>query len=117
MRYTIFSLTLLGSFLLLQGCPAPVLIAGAGAGGYYVGKDERKVGTIVDDASITTSINTKLIGTKGVSTFDIDVDTHKGIVTLKGKVPSKRIEQKVIKICEDTDGVKKVISKLKIQAD
>lgn len=117
MLHKISFLILFCSFLLLQGCPAPVLIAGAGAGGYYVGKDDRKVGTIVDDASITTSINTQLIGTKGVSTFDIDVDTHEGVVTLKGKVSSKRIENKVIKICEETEGVKKVISKLKIKAD
>lgn len=99
---------------MLQGC-AVALIAGAGAGGYYAGKDERKFGTIMDDAAITTSINSKLIGAKGVSTFDINVDTYNGVVTLSGKVPSKKIKRKVIKISKSVDGVRKVISKLKIK--
>lgn len=95
----------------LHGCAA-VAVGGAGAAGYYVGKDERKFEVIMDDAAITTSINSKLIGTKGVSTFDIDVDTYAGIVTLKGEVPSDAIRNKVIDICKRTKGVKKVISKL-----
>ena len=100
--------------ILLQGC-AVALIGGAGAGGYYAGKDDRDFGTIVDDAAITTSINSKLVGAKGVSTFDINVDTYNGVVTLSGNVPSKKIKYKVIKLSKKVDGVKKVISKLKIK--
>lgn len=99
---------------MLQGCAA-VAIGGAGAGGYYVGKDERTFGTIMDDAAITTSVNSKLLGAKGVSTFDINVDTYNGIVTLSGHVPSGKIKRKVIKLSKKVDGVKKVISKLKIK--
>ena len=98
---------------MLQGCAA-VAVGGAGAGGYYVGKDERKFEVIMDDAAITASINSKFIGAKGVSTFDINVDTYKGVVTLKGEVPSKKIMQKVIRLSKETKGVKKVISKLRI---
>lgn len=108
---TLPTLFILGILMLLQGCAA-VAIGGAGAGGYYVGKDERKFDVIMDDAAITTSINSKLIGAKGVSTFDIDVDTYAGTVTLKGEVPSEAIRNKVIDICKRTKGVKKVISKL-----
>ena len=99
--------------IMLQGCAA-VAVGGGAAGGYYVGKDERKFDTIMDDAAITASINSKLLGAKGVSTFDINVDTHYGIVTLQGKVPSKKIMSKVINLSQQTKGVKKVISKLKI---
>ena len=102
------------TLMMLQGCAA-ALVGGAGAGGYYVGKDKRDFGTIMDDAAITTSINSKLVGTKGVKTFDINVDTYNGVVTLSGNVPSKKIKYKVIKICKNTDGVRKVISKLKIK--
>ena len=97
---------------MLQGCAA---VAIGGAGGYYVGKDERKFGTIMDDAAITTSINSELLGAKGVSTFDINVDTYNGVVTLSGHVPSGKIKNKVINISKRVDGVKKVISKLKIK--
>jgi len=107
-KHLIFSL-----FLLLQGCAA-VVAGGAGTAGYYAGKDERDVGTIISDAGITTSINAKLIGAKGVNTFDINIDTFNGIVTAKGIVPSKKIKDKILSICKNTSGVKKVISKLKI---
>lgn len=105
---------LLLALLLLQGCTA-VAVGGAGAAGYYVGKDKRDFQTIVDDGAITTRINSALIGAKGVKTFDIDVDTYEGIVTLKGKVASAKIRNRVIRICKETAGVKKVISKLKIE--
>lgn len=100
--------------IMLQGCAA-ALIGGAGAGGYYAGKDKRDFGTIMDDAAITTSINSKLVGAKGVSTFDINVDTYNGIVTLSGFVSSGKIKHKVIKLSKKVDGVKKVISKLKVR--
>lgn len=106
--------TMISVLLLLQGC-AVALIGGAGAGGYYAGKDKRDFGTIIDDGAITASINSSLVGAKGVSTFDINVDTYKGVVTLSGHVPSGKIKHKVIRISKKTDGVKKVISKLKIK--
>lgn len=100
--------------LILQGCAAPIMVAGAGAGGYYVGKDDRKFETIVDDGSITSSINSKYLTTKGINTFDIDVDTHNGVVTLSGTVPNKGMREKAENIARHTDGVKKVINKLKV---
>lgn len=105
---------MLSVLMMLQGC-AVALIGGAGAGGYYAGQDKRDFGTIVDDAAITTSINSKLIGAKGVSTFDINVDTYNSVVTLSGKVSSKKVKHKVIKLSKSVDGVRKVISKLKIK--
>jgi len=103
----------LSILIFLQGCAAAV-IGGAGAGGYYVGKDKRDFGTIMDDAGITAGVNSKLLGAKGVSTFDINVDTDNGIVTLNGDVPSSKIKNKVISLAKQVKGVKKVISKLKI---
>lgn len=102
--------------VLLNGCAA-ALIGGAGGGGYYVGKDERDAGTIMNDASITSSINAKFLTTKGVSTFDINVDTYNGVVTLEGEVSSRKIKMKVINISKKTDDVVKVISKLKIKKE
>ena len=101
--------------LIISGCAA-ALVGGAGAGGYYVGKDERDAGTILNDASITSSINSKFLTTKGISTFDINVDTFNGVVILQGEVPSVAIKNKVIAICKKTKDVTKVVSKLKIKA-
>ncbi len=102
------------ALFVLQGCTA-VAVGGAGAAGYYVGKDERDFNTIMDDAAITTEINAQLLSAKGVKTFDIDVDTFRGVVTLKGTVPSYKIKRKVINISKKVKGVKKVISRLKIK--
>lgn len=106
-------LFILSTIVMLQGCTA-VAVGGAGAAGYYVGKDKRKVSTILDDAAITTAINSELLSAKGVSTFDIDVDTYEGVVTLRGHVPSSKIMSKVISLSKKAQGVKKVISHLKI---
>ncbi len=105
---------LFSMLVLLQGCAA-VAVGGAAAGGYYVGKDKRDFNTIVSDAGITTSVNSRLLGAKGVKTFDINVDTYNGVVILSGNVPSRKIKNKIIKLSKDVKGVKKVISKLKIK--
>jgi hyperosmotically inducible protein len=102
------------SLFILQACTAAAVV-GAGVGGYHVGKDKRKFATIMDDSAITTGINAKLLTAKGVSTFDIDVDTYEGVVTLSGHVPSRKIRRKVVNLSKKTEGVKKVISKLKIK--
>ena len=103
--------------LLTTGCATPVLVGGAAAGGYYVGKDERKFGTIMSDAGITSGINAELIKAKGISSLNIDVDTHNGIVHLYGHVPSRTIERRVLAICRAHEGVKKCISKLTIKPE
>jgi len=98
---------------LSYGC-APVLIGGAAVGGYHVGKDERKAGTVFSDAGITAGINTELIKAKGISSNNIDIDTYKGVVHLYGHVPSRQVERRVLAICRAHEGVKKCISKLVI---
>jgi len=109
LNFTFIILTM----LILNGCAAAV-VGGAGAAGYYVGKDEREFSNIISDAGITTSINSKLLTSKGVSTFDINIDTFNGVVTVSGHVYSKHIKNKILKLCKETKGVKKVVSKLKI---
>jgi len=98
----------------LQGC-AVALVGGAGAGGYYVGKDERDAATILNDASITASINSKFLTTKGIRTFDINVDTYDGVVYLTGEVPTTAIKNKIIILCKKTKDVKNVVSKLTLK--
>ena len=49
-----------------------------------------------------------------MNTFDINIDTFNGVVIAKGIVASKKIKEKILSICKNTSGVKKVISKLKI---
>jgi len=108
--------TLLIILTLNYGC-TPALIGGAAVGGYYVGKDERKAGTVITDASITAGINTELIKAKGISSTNIDIDTYNGVVHLYGHVPSRSVERRVLDICRKHEGVKKCISKLAIKSE
>ncbi len=106
-----FKLLLITSSLILNGC-AVALIGGAGVGGYYLGEDERTIGQITNDASITATIKTDLIRDDDISGLDIDVDTYRGVVVLNGHVPSKSLAARSIKLASVTKGVKKVVSKL-----
>ena len=99
--------------MVLTGCTA-VLIGGAAAGGYMVGKDERSASTVASDASITTAVKTKLLANKYVNGFKIDVDTYSSVVTLTGKVNSKFSQEQAIKIASETRGVSNVVNKLTV---
>ncbi|MBL4744356.1 MAG: BON domain-containing protein [Cycloclasticus sp.] len=96
---------------LLNGCTA-VLIGGAGAGGYAMGTDERSLGVISEDISITASVKATLIKDNQIDAFDINVDTYRSVVTLHGHVKSSSQISRAIKLSRTINGVKKVISKL-----
>jgi hyperosmotically inducible protein len=108
---TLFILLSLPSML---GACVPVLLGGAAAGGYYVGQDERPLDVISRDAGITASVKTRLFKEKDLSAFDIDVDTYEGVVTLYGNVPDLDHANRAAKIARETQGVKRVESKLTV---
>jgi len=99
-----------------SGC-VPAAIGGAAAGGYYVGKDERSIGQIADDATITATIKAKHAKDDLVRVWDINVDTYEGVVTLYGSLPSRDAESRAISLAESTGGVRRVISKITVVSD
>ena len=102
--------------LTLGGCTA-LVVGGAAAGGYAVGKDDRGVGTIVDDGTITASVKTKLIADKYVKAFSIDVDTYEGVVTLAGTVTSYVARSQAEKLAGEVDGVSSVVNNIQVAVD
>lgn len=106
-------LLLLLMIALLQGC-AVAVVGGAAAGGYYIGKDDRSVGQITDDGVITSSINAKYLQDSTIKTFDINVDTYRGNVTLSGNVVSRSVEARAVQLARSVKGVRSVTSKLHI---
>ena len=98
----------------LTGC-AGLVIGGAAAGGYYVAKDKRSSGEIIDDAAITSSINTKYVKDDLVSALDVNVDTYRGVVTLNGMVANQAAAKRAIDLALSTKNVTKVISNLTIR--
>lgn len=111
----------LTSSLLLVGLAAGssgcfwLALGGGAAGGYYVAKDEREVGTIVSDATITTRVKTKLIRDGDVTGRRINVDTRERVVTLRGYVPSQTMADRAVGVARSVSGVHRVESKLVVE--
>ncbi|PHS71684.1 MAG: hypothetical protein COB22_06940 [Cycloclasticus sp.] len=99
------------SVFLINGCTA-VLVGGAGAGGYAAGTDERPLGVISEDISITASVKTTFIKDDQIDAFDINVDTYRSVVTLHGHVKTSAQITRAVRLANTISGVKKVISKL-----
>lgn len=98
---------------LLGGCAAAV-VGGAAAGGYYVGQDDRSAGQIAEDASITSTINTRYVQDDLVKARTINVDTYNGVVTLYGSVANQAVADRAVSIARGVKGVRQVVSKLTI---
>jgi osmotically-inducible protein OsmY len=67
------------------------------------------------DAWITTQVKSKLVGDREIRARDIDVDTHDGVVTLKGKILNEQLRQLAIVLVNRTEGVKQVVDQLQVQ--
>jgi len=101
---------------LLSGCAAAV-VGGAAAGGYYVGTDDRSAGQIAEDASITSTVNSRYIGDDLVQARIINVDTYNGVVTLYGNVPNQSVVDRAVELARGVKNVKQVVSKLTVGAN
>ena len=104
-------LALVSIALATNGC-ALLLVGGGATGGYYVAKDERPIGQILSDATITASVKTKLVRDEQIAGLDINVDTHEGVVTLNGHVPSAVRAKRAIALARSVKGVANVKSRL-----
>ena len=107
--FVLLSLTALNA----NGC----LLAAAGAGaevGYVATQDDRTASETVQDQVITSSIKTKLIADSVAPGMDINVDTFRGHVTLRGALRSQDQVDRALRIARETEDVKDVESKLVI---
>jgi hyperosmotically inducible protein len=77
----------------------------------------RSAGEVVDDTTITTAINAKIVEDPDLSYLKINVNSFQGDVTLSGVVPSKAAEERLIKMAKEVKGVKSVTSNLKIEKE
>ena len=108
MLYAILFLALISS-----GC-APALIGGGAAGVYKAGTDERTVGTIIDDSTISSNVKMDMIGASDVKARRIDVDVLDGVVTLTGLVESETEIKRAEEIAQAAKGVKSVTNLLTV---
>ena len=71
-------------------------------------------GNRMTDGWITTQIKTRFMTDADVPAGDINVDTHRGVVTLFGTVPNAPAGDKAKTIAGDVAGVKSVNSELRV---
>ena len=75
----------------------------------------RTAGEYVDDASITTEVNSVIVKDDDAKYLKIDVTTTQGNVVLQGFVNSKATEERLMTKIRQIKGVKSVKSNLKVE--
>jgi hyperosmotically inducible protein len=75
-----------------------------------------KLGSAIEDGAVTAQIKAALLADADLRALRVDVDTHAGVVTLKGTVPTAASLARVERIAHDARGVKSVDSQLLVQA-
>lgn len=68
----------------------------------------------VSDAAITAKVKTAMAADKNVSAANIDVDTYRGVVSLKGNVKDQAEKNRAIDIARNVSGVVDVRDELKM---
>jgi osmotically-inducible protein OsmY len=69
---------------------------------------------VIDDASITASVKSKLLADAQVRGLAIDVDTERGEVTLTGTARTQAERAKAEAIARQVDGVRSVVNGIKV---
>ena len=108
-------LILCGLLSLLTGIGCgPALIAGGATAGYKVATDERTVGRIWNDSTITRKVKSALMEDPDVRALKVDVDTLEGVVILTGVVETNEAARRAVEVAQEVPGVREVKSNLQI---
>ena len=76
---------------------------------------QESTGEYVDNSVITAKIKSLLAADDLLKSFEISVETYKGIVQLSGFVDSQRAVDKAGQIARGVDGVKSVKNNLRVK--
>ena len=76
---------------------------------------QESTGEFVDDSVITTKVKSLLAADDLLKSFQIGVETHKGVVQLSGFVDSKQAVDKAVQITRGVGGVKSVKNSLVVK--
>jgi osmotically-inducible protein OsmY len=79
------------------------------------GNQPRSLGVKVDDASITAEIKTSILFHKSTHALATKVSTRDGVVTLHGEAVNQAEKDRVTRIAEDINGVKRVNNRMSLR--
>jgi hyperosmotically inducible periplasmic protein len=83
---------------------------------YKSAAQQKSLGLAVDDSIITSKAKTEILGTKGLKSLQISVETHKGEVILSGFVDNETAKMKAEEVVSKIDGVKSVKNGLEVKS-
>ena len=76
----------------------------------------QKNNEVVSDATLTTKVHTALANDVGLRTmYSINVDSDKGVVTLKGRVDSQDTKRRAEEVAKRVSGVTAVKNELQVK--
>lgn len=75
----------------------------------------RSVGTVVDDATISTRVKMALADDPNVSAMDVKVDTYQGRVQLSGFVDNREQSARAAELARNVPGVQAVKNDLRVK--
>ena len=78
---------------------------------------KRNIGTVIDDATITTAVKMKFAKDDVVRAYKIDIDTKNGEVMLSGEVKNEVEANRAIEIAKTVEGVSEVKSVLVVKPE
>jgi hyperosmotically inducible protein len=76
----------------------------------------KRAGETVVDSAITAKVKTALLADPEVKGLAVDVDTHDGVVALKGRVASRALADRAAELARGIDGVKSVENQLTVES-
>jgi osmotically-inducible protein OsmY len=78
--------------------------------------NSRGTGEVIDDAAITTRVNTEITQKSGLGeAFAINVNTYRGVVSLSGFVDTAKQKQAAEQAASRVPGVKRVENNLQLK--
>lgn len=76
---------------------------------------QESTGQYMDDAVITTKVKTALFNEPDLKSFEINVETFKGVVQLSGFVSSQAAINKAVQVTRGVSGVKSVKNDMRVK--
>lgn len=108
------------TFLVLFFCACSSVLTPATAplnvyDAYSISRDKRGIYSITRDKFIQSKLQSKILFSKGLSNIDIEIECFYGDVYLIGLVDSKELEDKLVELAKNTDGVREIYTYLRIK--
>jgi len=84
-------------------------------GDYKSAVQQKRIGTFLDDSTVTAKIKAELFKDVGMKGLEISVETHKGLVILSGFVETDQQIHRAVEIASGVRGVQSVKNSLVVK--